>query len=178
MTIRNLTGQRFGMLVAKELVVERPFAKKQYRCVCDCGKECYRLEATLIREKGISNCGCYTTKNLKPGNSELCRKAGRNRKNSFVNGSNVQMTFRHGTIRGNTSGVQGVSWSGSAHKWHVYVGYQNYRANLGFYDNMEDAIAVRKKAEESIKDGTFEDMFFAIRGWHLGERNSKQFKNR
>ena len=55
----------------------------------------------------------------------------------FVNNSNIQMTFRQGTIKGNTSGTQGVSWSTTSYKWHVYVGYQNYRCNLGFYEDKD-----------------------------------------
>lgn len=43
---------------------------------------------------------------------------------------------------------------------------------------MQTAIDVRKKAEKAIKDNTFEDFFFEMRGYHLGEKNSKQFKKK
>lgn len=39
-------------------------------------------------------------------------------------------------------------------------------------------IKVRAKAEEHIKNNTFEDFFYEMRGYHLGEKNSKQFKKR
>lgn len=92
--------------------------------------------------------------------------------------ANVQMTFREGTIKTNTSGYQGVSWSNTAHKWHCYIGYKNYRANLGYFEDINDATKIRKLAEQAIKDGTFENFFYNIRGYHLGERQVKQFKNR
>ena len=174
----DLTGQKIGMLQVKELVVAKPWKKKSYRCICDCGNECMRLHSTLIRKEHAHSCGCITKTYLTPGDSERCSKAGKNRKNAFVNGSNVQMTFREGTISTNTSGIQGVSWGNSAHKWHAYIGYQSYRANLGFFEDMDDAIKIRKRAEDAIKNNTFEDLFFELRGYHLGEKNSKQFKLR
>lgn len=88
------------------------------------------------------------------------------------------MTLRDGTIKTNTSGIQGVSWSRTANRWHVYVGYQNYRANLGFYEDLEDAKKVRELAEEAIKDNRFEDFFYNLRGFRLEDKLQKQFKKR
>lgn len=177
----NLVGQKFGKLTVVSLVVSTPYSKKAWLCKCDCGKVCIRLESSLKiskRDGRISSCGCYIKPNLTTGDALRCSKAGSHRKDAYVNGSNVQMTFREGTIQTNTSGCQGVSWSKTSHKWHCYVGYQNYRANLGYYEEMEDAIRIRKLAEEAIKEGTFEDFYFRIRGHHLGEKQIKQIKNR
>ena len=74
------------------------------------------------------------------------------------------MTFRDGTISTNTSGVQGVSWEKKLCRWHVYIGYKNYRANLGYYDDLEDAKKVRLLAEEAIKKDLFEDFYYQVRG--------------
>ena len=172
----DLSGQKFGMLTVDKLLVERPYSKKKYACTCDCGNKCTRLESTLKNTKHVSNCGCKILKNLKPGNKELCSMAGKHRKDSFVNGSNIQMTFREGTISTNTSGIQGVSYNKHTKKWHVYIGYQSYRANLGYFKNKNEAIIIRHKAEEAIKNNTFEDFFYSIRGYHLGEKNSKMYK--
>lgn len=168
--MHDLTKQRFGKLVVKELVVKKPYSKRSWLCECDCGNTCTRLESTLLagkRDGRVSSCGCFMKSYLIPGNSEKCRNAGTHRKDSFVNGSNVQMTFREGTIKGNTSGVQGVSWSKTAKKWHVYVGYQNRRATLGFYEDIEDAKKIRALAEEAIKNNTLEDFYFQVRGKSL-----------
>lgn len=175
---QNLSGLKIDMLSVEKMIIATPYRKKTYECKCDCGKTCARLHTTLIKNSHIHSCGCYQKQNLTPGNSKRCSNAGKHRKNTFVNGSNVQMTFRKGTITTNTSGTQGVSWSTSAHKWHVYIGFQNYRANLGYFEDMQTAIDVRKKAEKAIKDNTFEDFFFEMRGYHLGEKNSKQFKKK
>lgn len=177
----DLRGKRFGKLTVLSLVTSTPYRKKSWRCQCDCGKYCIRLESTLKKAKKdrrVSSCGCVPIRNLTPGDAELCKKAGKHRQDSFVNGSNVQMSLREGTIKSNTSGQQGVSWSKTARKWHCYIGYQNYRANLGFFEDMQDAIKIRKAAEESIENGSFEDFYFRIRGFKLGEKQNKQFKNR
>ena len=178
---KDLTGQRYGMLTVVELEVAAPWSKRRWKCKCDCGNYCTRLESSLhnsLRDNRISSCGCITKSFLKAGDSKLCSKAGKHRKDSFVNSCNVQMTFREGTISSNTSGCQGVSWSNTSHKWHCYIGYQSYRCTLGFYESKEDAIRIRHLAEEAIQRNEFEDFFFQIRGHHLGEKESKQFKNR
>ncbi len=177
----NLKGQKIGMLTILYCTVEKPWKARKWMCRCDCGNLIERLESSLNRAKKvgtISSCGCTTKIYLKPGDSELCTKAGLHRKDSFVDGSNIQMTLRAGTISTNTSGCQGVSWSRSANKWHVFVGYQCYRANLGFIENLDDAINLRNRAEEAIKDGTFEDFYYQLKGYHLGEKQQKQFNKK
>lgn len=177
----DLVGQRFGMLVVQKLEVPTPYMKKSWLCKCDCGNTCIRLEATLKaskRDGRVSNCGCVNQSYLTVGDSVRCSKAGLHRKDAFVKGCNVQMTFREGTISTNTSGVQGVSWEKRTHKWHVYIGYQNYRANLGYYEDLEDAKKVRELAEEALKKNLFEDFYFDLRGKRLEENNTKQFKHK
>lgn len=177
----DLTGKRFGMLVVKELVVPKPYMKKSWLCKCDCGNECVRLEATLKAAKKhgrTSNCGCITKQNLTVGDSKRCSKAGLHRKDAFVKGCNVQMTFRDGTISTNTSGVQGVSWEKRTHKWHVYIGYQNYRANLGYYEDLEDAKKIRELAEEALKKDIFEEFYYQVRGKKLNEQTKQYFKKK
>lgn len=122
-----------------------------------------------INEKSLAN--------LIPGDSARCRKAGKARAiKRNIDGMNLDMTFRCGTIKTNTSGVQGVSWAKNVGRWHVYVGYKSYRCNLGYYDDLNDAKRIRELAELSIKDNTFEDFFYELRGFRIEERLQKQFK--
>lgn len=163
-------GERVGILTVLSLEVAKPYSKRSWRCQCDCGNICTRLDSSLhnaVRDGRISSCGCYIKKNLTPGDSARCSKAGAHRKDSFFNGSNVQMTFRQGTIKSNTSGCQGVSWSKTARKWHCYIGFQTHRCNLGFYADMATAIRIRKLAEECIREGTFESFYLELRGRKL-----------
>lgn len=48
----------------------------------------------------------------------------------------------------NTSGVKGVSWSERDNLWHVYIGIDNHRVNLGWFKDFNDAVECRLKAEE------------------------------
>lgn len=115
--------------------------------------------------------------NLKPSTPELCRKAGKARAaKRNIDGMNVDMTFRSGTIKTNTSGIQGVSWAKNMGRWHVYVGYKSYRCNLGYYDTLKDAKYIREMAEKSIKDNTFEDFFYDLRGFRIEDKLQKIYK--
>ena len=180
--LKDLTGQKIGMLTVAGIAGdEEGYNRTRYICICDCGNKCIRNHNTLasaISKNRISSCGCFTKKNLRHDkDSERMRKAGLHRKDRFVNGSNLQMTFRTGTIRSNTSGYQGISWSRTAHKWHVYIGYRNYRCNMGFYTDLDTAVKVREQSEDAIKNGTFEDFFLSLRGFNI-ERYSKYKKGK
>lgn len=48
------------------------------------------------------------------------------------------------------SGRTGVSWSKSAQKWQSYITKNRKRINLGVYEDINDAIAVREKAEREM----------------------------
>lgn len=50
----------------------------------------------------------------------------------------------------NTSGVAGVQWVKRNQKWRVVIGVNGKRTSLGHYDNILDAVAVRKSAEQSL----------------------------
>lgn len=49
----------------------------------------------------------------------------------------------------NTSGVCGVSWSRRRNKWYAQIRMANKTISLGLFDDFNDAVAVRKAAEES-----------------------------
>ena len=54
---KDLTGQRFGRLVALEPVGRDKRGLIMWRCKCDCGRECVRASSLLL--EGITrSCGC------------------------------------------------------------------------------------------------------------------------
>lgn len=57
MAIRDLTGCRFGMLVALEPTSERKDECVVWRCRCDCGKEIF-VSSNKLRQQRITSCGC------------------------------------------------------------------------------------------------------------------------
>lgn len=56
---REITGERFGRLVAVEVVGKHKSGSLLWRCVCDCGNEVNRKSSGLREGKGIQSCGCY-----------------------------------------------------------------------------------------------------------------------
>lgn len=47
----------------------------------------------------------------------------------------------------NSSGVRGVSWHSRYGKWQAYITSDGRRKNLGYFDNKDDAISARQRAE-------------------------------
>jgi len=56
-TAKDLTGQRFGRLVAIRPTEERKYEKVVWECQCDCGNTAFITSSCLIRGKTTS-CGC------------------------------------------------------------------------------------------------------------------------
>lgn len=55
---KNLIGQRFGKLVAVELLPEsNKFNRRQYKCQCDCGNEII-VPSSCLTTNHTSSCGC------------------------------------------------------------------------------------------------------------------------
>ena len=48
----------------------------------------------------------------------------------------------------NTSGHSGVYWDRRREKWHVQIMGDRKRHHLGYFTNLDDAIAARKAGEE------------------------------
>lgn len=65
----DLTGRRFGMLVAMN--VEYSTKKLHWRYLCDCGRQCIKLGCGVTKELkrgGTPNCGCATRRLIGAGN--------------------------------------------------------------------------------------------------------------
>ncbi len=63
----------------------------------------------------------------------------------------------------NTSGCPGVTRSKG--KWAARISVNKYRYRLGAYDELEDAVAVRKRAEELVKAGDMEKLKAICTNW-------------
>ena len=55
--MRDLTGMRFGRLVAVEPTERRAGTMVVWRCVCDCGRVAYAASSNLTRGR-VRSCGC------------------------------------------------------------------------------------------------------------------------
>jgi hypothetical protein len=72
----------------------------------------------------------------------------------IIKGNNYVPTGRDifkGVYKNNKSGVKGVSWSKNIGKWQAYIGNNGKLVNLGYYAELDEAVAARRKAEDAVK---------------------------
>lgn len=50
----------------------------------------------------------------------------------------------------NNSGIKGVSWSQTGHRWQAYVNYKGKQIYLGLFDTVEQASIARRKYFEQM----------------------------
>jgi len=139
----NLVGKRFGRLVVELQVSEFGGGHTRWQCRCDCGKESTVTGSNLIRGK-ILSCGCYKDENA----SKRCKEQAETIFGA-MDGTKLVHIMPKRESRCNNTGVVGVHRT----KTGTYVANINFKGKpyfLGTYRNFEDAVAVRKKAEEEM----------------------------
>lgn len=70
-----------------------------------------------------------------------------NRRYNLRPATSVQNSQNKKLMSNNTSGVTGVSWNKKINKWSAYVTINKTLVNLGYFENKDDAIKARLKAE-------------------------------
>jgi hypothetical protein len=60
---------------------------------------------------------------------------------------NMYNTVAH---KDSKSGVKGVAWHAQYGKWEAYITKNYKKTCIGFYDDIEDAAAARREAEEAL----------------------------
>ena len=128
---RDITGQRFGKLVALEPTELRSGNSIVWKCKCDCGKESKHSSNALLNGQAKS-CGC----------SRYESKRG-----TWANGVPYAR---------NTSGVRGVRVFRD--QWQASISCKRKTYHLGTFADKEDAIRIRREAEAHIGEG-FEAWF-------------------
>jgi hypothetical protein len=76
-----------------------------------------------------------------------------NRKSNLRPASQAQNQANTGPYSNNSSGHKGVHWSKSRKKWVAEICVNYKTIPLGRYDNLQDAIAARRVAEEKYQGG-------------------------
>ena len=135
--VKDLREKRFGRLTAIE-----PIGKKyadgsiRWRCICDCGNETI-VSSNHLLQNHTTSCGCWRNEVFGTGRT-------------YIDGTCLEILFSPKLRLNNKSGHTGVYKKRT--KWIAYitVGKQFYR--LGSFDEYEDAVAARKKAEQEWKD--------------------------
>lgn len=116
----DMIGKKFGMLTVLEKLPERSKnGSIQWRCRCDCGKECIRSTTILHTKNRIQNCGCYN-KTTKLDLSIIGKKFGKLTVLQYIGNSmykckcecgNIKNIRRDSLTTGNTTSCGCINYS-------------------------------------------------------------------
>ena len=142
----DLTEKRFDRLVAKYRIDSKLRGKTKrvlWHCVCDCGNE-IDVYSDCLQSGTTKSCGCLNLERDIPDNLKV----------DFVENTQISKIKEIKLTKSNKSGVVGVNWDKSRSKWQASIRFQGCKYNLGRFDNIDDAIKIRKTAEKE-KFGEF-----------------------
>ena len=140
----DLTGQHIGALTV--LGRSDKYAKRGKRrvrlweCRCDCGATTYKATDTLTAGVENSCAECAQKRNA------ACARDNA----GFVAGTQLCKIRDLRPTAANTSGCRGVSFNKRTARWEAVIIFRQKRTRLGSYKRFEDAVEVRKKAEQRI----------------------------
>lgn len=137
-------GDRFGKLTIIN------FNGSYAICKCDCGNiKSIRKTSLTAKTSPTRSCGCIQKQvahNI--GNKTITENSKKQIELNKTYNTNFQVITQDKPPINNTSGVKGISWNKSKELWEVYIGIHGKRIHLGRYENFEEAVKVRKRAEE------------------------------
>lgn len=137
---KDLTGQRFGRLVALSQTDMRKYGNVVWECKCDCGSLTY-VASNSLTCGNTRSCGCLRKETAAQIHTfEPLMQAGE------------QEGVGRKVRKNNTSGYPGIGYRTNQKRYTAEIGFQWYTCYLGIYQNIDDAIGVRKKAEALIRD--------------------------
>lgn len=145
----NLTGRTFGELTVIKLSNKRGKNNKLlWQCKCSCGNRKY-LHAYSLLHGHYKSCGCKRIEKRDQGvKKHIDRDA--------VDGTR-KTALKSKLHKGNKSGHKGVIWMESRKKWKAYIGFKGKQITLGYFNEKEDAIKARLKAEEEYHKPYLDD---------------------
>ena len=146
---KDLTGQRFGRLVVIKPTERRTSGSIVWLCECDCGNKVEVISSSLTTGH-TKSCGCLHKEVVAKRNIESDLR---------VEGTNISYLTQK-LNRRNTSGHKGVCWHKKTNKWRASIGFKGERYDIGYFENIQDAIKARKQAEEEL----FEPMLEKYKG--------------
>lgn len=145
---KDLTGKRFGRLIALKEAKERKDKRVVWRCLCECGNH-VNVKRVYLTTGQTKSCGCLKKEQNKVNFRDKYNE-------QYIKGVNTSL-LKSKMRNDNKSGVKGVSQHGATGKWDAYIGVNGVQINLGRYKNKEEAIKARKLAEEKFHKPYLED---------------------
>lgn len=148
----DMSGRTFGRLTAIAPTDKRDRKGSViWKCVCSCGTEVEVSQDDLAFGNKVS-CGCRKEEIKKNIHKTL----------HHVDGTCIEFLQRK-QRSDNTTGYTGVFHQRNG-MYRAYIGFKKHRYNLGAYDKLEDAVRVRKIAEDVLHKGFVEEYYAQATG--------------
>ena len=138
----DISGKRFGKLIALHKTKVVGNKSIMWMCQCDCGKQ-IPAAASELKKGHVQSCGCLISDHVNLW---------------FQAGTNVPALIANTLSSRNTSGTKGVYFDSSRNMWCAEIMFQGKRYRLGRRADKQDAIRLRKEAEERLH-GDFLDWY-------------------
>lgn len=141
---KDLTGQRFGRLVAIKPTGKKSHTNVIWLCQCDCGKQVEVSTSNL--GKHTYSCGCWLRDHGIERGEDIHQKLVAN---EWKDGTSLcALTMK--TPKSNTSGRKGVCFDRRRQKWLAFITIQKKHKHLGYFSKFEDAVNAREEAEAEL----------------------------
>ena len=142
--IKDLTGQRFDRLVAIRRLDKKRGSSYLWLCKCDCGNF-IETSANALLMGNTGSCGCKRIDALR---KTVDTHGVVTDHIHLIDGTSVERVNQKKLQKNNTSGYTGVRARGD--KWIATITFKKQVYYLGIYDQLQDAVEARKKAEEQL----------------------------
>lgn len=142
---KDLTGQKFGRLIARSAAskIRGKYQRSAWLCDCSCGKQVIVDTDSLLSEVTRS-CGCISREKDMP---EAL-------KNDFIAGTQLSK-IKSIPTKANKTGVVGVNWDKSRSKWQASIRFQGKKIFLGRYEQFYEAVKAREMGEKEYFGNIF-----------------------
>lgn len=140
---KDITGIKYSRLTPLKYISGKG-ENEIWLCKCQCGNEVKVLKKNIY-SSSKNSCGCMALKQ-KIAAAKVAQK--RLKEIDLFEGTALSKINREKPIKSNTSGVMGVRWDSNRKKWYVDIEFKGKRHYLGRYEDKDEAIRVRKEAEE------------------------------
>lgn len=149
----DISGQRFGRLIALEPTDKHLYNSVIWKCRCDCGKTA-EVAAINLRNGNTKSCGCLFSE----VHSEMAKDLREKLELDYIDGTQVSHLMQPPSAA-NTSGKTGVSWDKSCQLWKATIIFKGHCYYLGSSKDIAYAISLREEAEKRVH-GAFLDWYY------------------
>ena len=148
--MKDVTGKRFGRLLALEFTGKPEGNSTIWKFRCDCGNE---IEARLssVKYSGKRSCGCLERETKEKQAISMQEKVIR------VDGTCINSLKSDAMFRNNTSGYRGVTWQANMKKYQAKITFKGKYYHLGTFDDPAEASKAYQAARQNLHKAYLEE---------------------